>query len=476
MTNEKPTPDVIELLTTFCNRQLEYLEQNRHLDDHEKNVINNYFLDRVKHAENLSNSGTYALEFMACIAGCKFGYSPLKYKKVITDYYSIKESNLHLETDLQYKFWIMCTKFLNGFPVDPNSCITEIRSLLEQGLGNYLDMWATLLQFKFNCYLRLKDFKNAEEIENYIYDCQVADIVKRTFSYLSGYSWALRTYDLQIETPIYIYIPEEAWTSKTELSPSHESPKTVGLPLDIAVNLATRGIEDVIKGITENIATQIAKNQETSIEAFISAIQHSKMKSDMIHDEIEASIRKSLGEVYDKLPGEIIEPLIDGETKYIQKKEARQGILDFYLAVERCLNKFLLLELDSSSELQKPGPWQKRLPHPSKTSLKLWAQVFEILIIQPIINDKNELYPYYVVLKKHIEDKRIRIEPQDLSSLSISLRRIQNYRNPVDHYIDPRPQSIERDDLSKVRDLVLGSKNSKSVITLIMTIFGSNRS
>lgn len=68
-------------------------------------------------------------------------------------------------------------------------------------------MWATLLQLKINCYLKLKDFDNAKDIWAYLYKCVDSDKATERLLVLWGHIDALRQYDLQIDYPLYTLLP-----------------------------------------------------------------------------------------------------------------------------------------------------------------------------------------------------------------------------------------------------------------------------
>lgn len=185
--------------------------------------------------------------------------------------------------------------------------------------------------------------------------------------------------------------------------------------------------------------------------------------------KISASIRQRMGDVYDRLPGEVIDPLIDGECNFEADRDYRQAVLAFHLSVEKCLRAYLLFHLDGYVRRLGTAIPVKDLP--SSLSAGEWGRVFEAFG-EPDANMKPKFRPYPRLLKNYIQQSGIEINLQTLKSLGMKLRNIQDYRNDAKLAKYVKPRAEERKDLACLRNLVIGNENEPSTIALIFDLFG----
>jgi hypothetical protein len=191
-------------------------------------------------------------------------------------------------------------------------------------------------------------------------------------------------------------------------------------------------------------------------------------------DQITKSLAQMLPGTFDKLTGEVVDSLIDGEIVFQMESETRRGIIDFYEAVEKCLKAYLLHRLDSFTQgslmMQWSGETNKRLP--SNLSPGEWGRLFDdITISNP--NSKQAYLIYFNIIKKFINDKSLNLNNGEFRKLGQDLISVQDLRNRAKKN-DPRSHAEERSELKKLRDLVLiGDNQNPPVISQIFQMFGS---
>lgn len=183
--------------------------------------------------------------------------------------------------------------------------------------------------------------------------------------------------------------------------------------------------------------------------------------------EIKKSIRQRMEEVYDILPGEVIDPLIDGESNFQGQRNTRQAILDFHLCVEKCLGTYLIRILDRLASERKPPIPIKDLP--SRLSAGQWGRIFQT-VAKPGRPTISRFRPYELLFKNYVKEQGLTLGLDDIESLGVKLDRLQRYRNEAKQ-AKLKPRAEEREDLRNVRNLVLGSEKESCIVTQILSLF-----
>lgn len=183
-------------------------------------------------------------------------------------------------------------------------------------------------------------------------------------------------------------------------------------------------------------------------------------------EDIESYLRSQLTNIFDRLPGDVVEPLIDGETRFRMKRDLRPSAFDFHLAIENCLRDYLLNKLDSEASNQgRPGRYERP---PSHLSPGEWGRIFESIVKPDSTRSKYDLYAS--LFKNYCNQTGLRYNTNDLRALGKKLHTIQDLRNEFKK-ATPRPRSEERKNIQSLRELVLGGDGKSGAIADIINIF-----
>ena len=241
------------------------------------------------------------------------------------------------------------------------------------------------------------------------------------------------------------------------------------LPTEKLETIATQTSLGVLK-VLQNMS-----NWESAIE--------SRLPSDL--EEIRSLTASQLGDVWDKLPASVADALVEAEQDFQAGTRTQQAVLDFHKAVEACLHCYFIDPLVSYMNKRgfkemtlHVGPSGKVRPirigvntareshftDPRRLSPRDWASLFEMLA------DPEQKAMPNLPINMFIKQNWPKLDFVTLKQSVEPLKKIQEYRNHAAHPYPPRPHMEERNELEKIRKLVLGIEQT-SVIAQIFELF-----
>ena len=181
--------------------------------------------------------------------------------------------------------------------------------------------------------------------------------------------------------------------------------------------------------------------------------------------------------VYDKLPSDVLDPLVQAERNYQNKEQTRGAITDFFDAMEVCLSEFYIAKVISKLEAQQSFLTQPDLRFKS-LGVSQCGNIFTN-IDNPNPEDQRD---YYLKIRwTLIRDATLLMYPNldkgRLKTLTNNLLEAQKIRNNAQHLggeaiKGPQPWRKQRQNLERMRGIVFGSGQKTSVIVEIIEIFG----
>jgi hypothetical protein len=180
-------------------------------------------------------------------------------------------------------------------------------------------------------------------------------------------------------------------------------------------------------------------------------------------------LRLKLGEIFEKLPSEVVGPLVSGESAIDNwEKPVRQAIIDFEDSITKLLRLFLLNDLDDrfGHEIKRYGNNQRL---PSELSVKEWGRLFT-----NIANNKAESLEfkrYADIFNKYCKLKGLKLNLTQLRVVGDQMQVVGNLRNVAkkDHIV--RKSAEEREDLKKIEKVVVGTAEEPGLVVNIYQMF-----
>jgi hypothetical protein len=204
-------------------------------------------------------------------------------------------------------------------------------------------------------------------------------------------------------------------------------------------------------------------------------------------EAMEQCLRERLGDVWDNLPSDVTDPLLSAECDYqtgwqrgIPTRQVAEG---FYDAVQACFQAYFVDRLIASlgtgprsirlSYRGWRGRWEEHevdLDNPTSLSVRAWASVLET------VADPEQTGRENLQVKQFVKRSCPTLGPDPPKALADLLRKVQDYRNAAVHRRwPPGPHRKERAELDDMRDLVLGTAHSPSVVVQIYRLFGPSK-
>lgn len=246
----------------------------------------------------------------------------------------------------------------------------------------------------------------------------------------------------------------------------------------------TRDIE-----MTKNIVSTLALRQlteQSDIDKMLELLQKLVECQQPNRYEIAAFLEQQLANVWEKLPSDVTDTLIEAELGFRNGVYKRQTVLDFHHAVEKCLRYYFVTPLltyiarehvremtlrvciGERGELRNipigvDTAGESSTIHPNKLSLSIWAALFKALALPGTRGTAN------LSMEMFLKQNWPKADAATMKQLGESLRIIHGNRNNAAH---PRlrPRMEENKELKQTRNLVLGM-NGPSVITQIFQLF-----
>jgi tetratricopeptide (TPR) repeat protein len=256
------------------------------------------------------------------------------------------------------------------------------------------------------------------------------------------------------------------------------------IQLQTEPSLITRDIE-----MTKNIVSTLALRQlteQSDIDKMLELLQKLVEGQPPNRHEIAAFLEQQFTSVWEKLPSDVADTLIEAEHGFRNGVYKRQTVLDFHHAVEKCLRYYfvnplltymarehvkemtLRVRIGERGELRNiqigvDTAGESSTTHPSNLSLSIWAALFEALAVPGTKGTAN------LSMEMFLKQNWPKADAATMKQLGESLRIIHGNRNNAAH---PRlrPRMEENKELKQTRNLVLGM-NGPSVITQIFQLF-----
>jgi len=205
-------------------------------------------------------------------------------------------------------------------------------------------------------------------------------------------------------------------------------------------------------------------------------------------EAIEQCLREPLGDLWDKLPSDVADPLLHAEFGHRFGWQSGIGtralVLDFHEAAEACFACYFaepfatyLNTYGVPSAKVCRGVWHRQpqletfhAHDPRCLTLGQWAGVLEVVAGDDVSDGEDWR------VRTFLKEKWPDLAGDALRQLAGSLRNVQHYRNRAAHgHSPPRSHHTERSELDEMRDLVLGSAGSPSMIAQIYRLLAPGK-